>query len=384
MRKHINRVLVVAPDLGLESGGCYRPGGLALFSRLVVRALASAVEIKQLTVFSLLDTPGAAKAYQDYLDSAAMRLDIQGFSGSKLRLTLSYLTQRRRHDLAMFTHIGVGQIAALTPFARTSLWIVGIESWRRLAFHERQIVRLAAPLLSISQYSSDRLLHFNPSLPSAWPVHLCVEPPSTNAELPAVPQYEASARDPAVLVVARMSASERYKGHDEIIDAWPRVIEMRPDAQLWIVGGGDDMGRLRQRAAALAEPARSQIEFLGRLDQPSLANRYARARVFAMPSRSEGFGLVFAEAMMSGLPCVASYDAAAEVVINGDTGFIVPQIPTNIANACARLLVDDDLANRFSLAGRKRYEQEFSYSCFRRRFLGSLGLSTSNVEQLTH
>jgi phosphatidylinositol alpha-1,6-mannosyltransferase len=177
------------------------------------------------------------------------------------------------------------------------------------------------------------------------------------------------------LVVARLAASERYKGHDQLIDAWPRVVAAQPDARLWIVGEGDDLARLRARALALPAPAASQVEFLGRLDHEALLDRYSRARVFAMPSTGEGFGLVFVEAMRAGLPCIASFDSSAEIVRHQETGLVVEQDPIALADACVKLLGDDGLANRFSAAGRARYEGQFTFAAFRDRFLRAVGLN---------
>jgi phosphatidylinositol alpha-1,6-mannosyltransferase len=144
---------------------------------------------------------------------------------------------------------------------------------------------------------------------------------------------------------------------------------------LWIVGEGDDAARLRERVSVLPEPARHQVHLLGRLDHAALLDRYARARVFAMPSTGEGFGLVFVEAMRAGLPCIASFDSAAEIVRDGETGFVVEQEADALAGACLKLLGDDDMADRFSVAGRSRYETQFTYPAFRDRFLQSLDLA---------
>jgi phosphatidylinositol alpha-1,6-mannosyltransferase len=173
---------------------------------------------------------------------------------------------------------------------------------------------------------------------------------------------------------ARLAVANRYKGHDQLVDAWPRVVASQPDAMLWIVGEGDDASRLRERISVLPAPARHQVHLLGRLDHASLLDRYARARVFAMPSTGEGFGLVFVEAMRAGLPCIASFDSAAEIVNDEQTGFVVEQEADALADACLKLLGNDAMADRFSQAGRSRYETQFTYPAFRDRFLRSVEL----------
>jgi len=375
------RVLVVTTDSGVAEDGTYRPGGLQLFSRLVVRALAESTRLDRLGVLSLLDSQRAMDGtFSDLLATArSPNLDLRthGCSGNRMRLGLKYLRERPGYDLAVFLHINVARLGLLTPFSRLALWLVGIEVRRRLPVHERQVVRMADPLLSISEFSTAEMQRFNPDLPGAKTVHLSVEPDErwlTSGGHRAPRTYNAAERDRAVLVVARLAAANRYKGHDQLIDAWPRVVAAQPDAKLWIVGEGDDAARLRERASVLPEPARSQVELLGKLDHKALLDRYARARVFAMPSTGEGFGLVFVEAMRAGLPCIASFDSSAEVVRDQETGFVVRQEPAAIADACIKLLGDDRLADRFSAAGLTRYETQFTYPAFKDRLLRAVEL----------
>jgi phosphatidylinositol alpha-1,6-mannosyltransferase len=376
------RVLVVTTDCGVGEDGTYRPGGLQLFSRLVVRALAESPRLGQLGVLSLLDSQRAMEGTLQALlaPAKASRVDVamHGCGGSRARLGLTYLQERMSYDLALFLHINVARLAMLTPVSPLALWLVGIEVRRRLAPHERFVVRRAHPLLSISDFSTREMLRFNPGLREARTVHLSVEPNepwlSENPSLAAPPTYDATTRERAVLVVARLAVANRYKGHDQLVDSWPRVVRSQPDAMLWIVGEGDDASRLRERISVLPAPARNQVHLLGRLDHAALLDRYARARVFAMPSTGEGFGLVFVEAMRAGLPCIASFDSAAEIVEDQQTGFVVEQEADALADACLKLLSDDTMANRFSAAGRTRYETQFTYPAFRDRFLHSVEL----------
>jgi phosphatidylinositol alpha-1,6-mannosyltransferase len=373
----------VTTDAGVGEDGTYRPGGLQLFSRLVIRALAESTSLTHLGVLSLLDTqPGMDHTLSALLAPSRapqLGLGLHGCGGSRAQLALLYLRERWRYQLALFLHINVARLAVLTPFSRLGLWLVGIEVRRRLAVHERFVVRQADPLLSISDFSTKEMRRFNPDLPDARTVHLSIEPDESwlpkDARAAEPSPFDAARRERAVLMVARMSRSERYKGHDQLIDAWAAVVAQQPDAKLWIVGEGDDVERLRVRARGLPAPVCDRIEFLGRLDHVALLDRYARARVFAMPSTGEGFGLVFVEAMRMGLPCIASFDSSAEIVRDQETGFVVQQEPGAIAQACIKLLGDDALANRFSAAGRKRFHERFTYPAFKQRLLSAMELS---------
>jgi phosphatidylinositol alpha-1,6-mannosyltransferase len=164
-----------------------------------------------------------------------------------------------------------------------------------------------------------------------------------------------------------MNRSERYKGHDELIVAWPRVVARVPDAQLVIVGAGDDEKRLRK--AGVDSGAGDRILFTGFVASSDLDALYQRAALFALPSRGEGFGLVYLEAMRHRLPCIGSvHDAAREVIVDGVTGSLVGQEdPAALADAITSLLLDPERRKRTGDAGHLRLVSEFSFERFRSR-----------------
>ena len=89
-----------------------------------------------------------------------------------------------------------------------------------------------------------------------------------------------------------------------------------------------------------------------------------------MPSRGEGFGLVYVEAMRHGLPVIGSvHDAASEVIVDGKTGYVLdPDEPGALAAALVRLLREPGHAAGLGEAGRRRWAEHFRYGAFRERF----------------
>lgn len=150
---------------------------------------------------------------------------------------------------------------------------------------------------------------------------------------------------PANGVVGYVGRLEPSKGVDVLIASG-----VRP---LLIVGEGS--GR-----ADLEAKADSQVTFTGpRRDAVSLM---AGCDVIAVPSRQEPFGLVAIEAAAVGRPVVASaVGGLKEIVVDGETGFLVPpEDPAALAAAIGRLRDDPALAVRLGLAGRRRYLDLFS------------------------
>jgi glycosyltransferase involved in cell wall biosynthesis len=144
-------------------------------------------------------------------------------------------------------------------------------------------------------------------------------------------------------------------------------------AVLRVVGTGPDLARLERLSRDLGLGGR--VEFLGHVDFARLAGEYRRADVFCLPSRQEGFGIVFLEAMAAGLPIVAARAAAVpEVVSDGESGILVgPDRPDDLAAALDRLLSDPAERLRMGEAGRRR-AASYEVSRVSGLFLEAVGL----------
>jgi glycosyltransferase involved in cell wall biosynthesis len=166
-----------------------------------------------------------------------------------------------------------------------------------------------------------------------------------------------------VLFVGSLNKSQRHKGLDVLIEAFARVQASRPDVWLAVVGGGDWQGAYE--AMAVAAGVAGRVRFAGRVTDAELAQYYKLATVFAMPStdRSEGFGMVYAEAGAVGVPVIgANVGGVPYAVRHGETGLLVaPGSVGELEQALGRLLDDPDLASAMGAAGAARARAEFDW-----------------------
>jgi len=141
------------------------------------------------------------------------------------------------------------------------------------------------------------------------------------------------------------------KGLPTLIQAVSMARDAIPDLELWVVGG--DKAIEAMKGVCKAAGVDQQVHFWGRKDQEELVDLYAQSDVFVMPSLTEGFGLVFLEAMASGMPIIGSQAGGiAEVVEQGQNGILVPPgDPIELAAALRRLLTDPDLYARLKRVG---------------------------------
>ena len=264
-------------------------------------------------------------------------------------------------DLVLVWHI---DLLRVTPFLRTSapraLFLHGIEAWRRHGWLTRKLLG-DTRLIANSMYTVERATPFIPDASRARVVPLGVALP-TPVTAPLV-------HPPAAIMIGRLDAGERYKGHHEAIRAWPSVQRAHPDAQLWIVGDGDLRAELEQEALDLS--VGNAVRFFGRVTESEKDRLLAASRCLVLPSRAEGFGLVYLEAMRAGRPCVVGDDAAREVV--ADAGVAVdPSDRDAVANAIIELLELDATWETKSETARNRYADNFTATHFQNRLLDAL------------
>jgi phosphatidyl-myo-inositol dimannoside synthase len=269
-------------------------------------------------------------------------------------------------DWILFTHLALAKIHKAAPDRLRrpyGVFLHGIEAWKRLTAAETDTLARAELRIANSRFTAARVADAHPGV---GPIVTC----PLALTLPPAPPHPQSTQPfgaHTVLSVGRMSRAERYKGHDELIAAWPAVLATVPDAHLVLAGDGDDAPRLKEKAAAIG--AGGRILFTGFLSAADLDALYRAAALFALPSRGEGFGLVYLEAMARGLACIGSvHDAAGEVIVDGETGRLVDQSNVrSLAETIAALLLDDAGRMRMGAAGECRVRAAFTFEHFKSR-----------------
>ncbi len=238
-----------------------------------------------------------------------------------------------------------------------AIWAHGIEVWDEPRSSRLRALRRADLVLVNSEYTRERASR---ALRVAAGVRICPLGTASN-ETPAL--VGPSQGRPTVLVLGRVDPG-LPKGHDLLIAVWPRVVDAVPDARLLIAGGGG--GLESARALAAGSSAIASIAFSGFVPGGEIEALWREATVMAMPSRKEGFGLVYVEAMRHGVPVVASTeDAGQEVNLDGVTGFNVPRDrPDALVDTLVGLLRDRDLCARLGAQGVHRWRDEYCFSRF--------------------
>jgi phosphatidylinositol alpha-1,6-mannosyltransferase len=318
-------------------------------------------------LLSLNDTPELHR-----MQVGTREIVFTGAQRAKARFTATALRASRRHaKLVIAGHPNLAPVAQalriVAPRMKSIVCTHGIEVWERLSPLRLRALRSATLVLAPSEDTASRVVT-EQQVPRA---RVRVLPWALDPEFEVLQAHSSAGRLPAnfpqgriILSVGRWLASERYKGMDMLISALPRLLHEWTDLQLVCVGDGDDRAWLEQLAEGCG--VRKRVHFMGRLTASELAACYAACEIFALPSRAEGFGLVYLEAMAMIKPVIGGeHGGAPEVIEDGKTGYLVhhgdvPQLATSID----ALLADPALGREMGKRGRERVMRCFRFNVF--------------------
>lgn len=163
---------------------------------------------------------------------------------------------------------------------------------------------------------------------------------------------------PTTLMLGIVAQLRKEKDHSTLLRALARLLEAGHDVALVVIGQGDMYETLVKEATDLEIEER--VSFLGKRDD--VAGILKQLDIFVLSSVTEGMSNAILEAMAAARPVVATdVGGNPEVVVHGETGYLVPkQEPQAMADAIARLVMDADLRRSMGMAGRNRVERLFS------------------------
>lgn len=344
-------------------------GGIQRSGRLTAAALLSYASghNETCTFLSLNDQTITAS-----LRLGSKEIQFTGFNRSKLRFAAAAWQAAGRHPtLVVALHPNLAPIVAAmkfrSPRTRAVIFGHGVEVWSPLSPARRWSLRrcdlvLAPSAYTVGQLSSQQGIEPEKTGKLAWSLgpEFDVRENQTTTRL--APKGFPSGK--IILTIGRWDAGEAYKGVDHLIAALPELLRDVPDLHLVAIGGGSDLPRLEQLARESG--AAERIHFLPFLDPEKLNAAYDFCDVFALPSRGEGFGLVFLEAMSHGKPVVGgAHGGTPDIIEDGVSGYLVRygEVST-IADRLRTLLTDEPLRQRMGAAARQRVVRDFTFERF--------------------
>jgi phosphatidyl-myo-inositol dimannoside synthase len=312
-------------------------GGVAQYNRDVVEALDGLSEIAVIEALPRIADPVTGPMPAKY------QHNLSGLGGT-VRYALAALRRGilgPRPDFILCAHanlIGIAWIIAAIRRVPLMLVTYGVDVWQPpTSWIGRKGIKASKIIVSISQYTADRMAawhDFAPGQLHLWPN--AIRPDDYGIAPPAadlIARYGLAGKR-VIMTLGRLDAREKAKGFDQILEALPRLRERHPDLVYLIAGRGDDRERLEAKVAALG--LSDCVVFTGEVEEARKADHYRLATAYVMPSRLEGFGFVFLEALACGVPVVASRnDGGYDAILRGRLGIAVD--PDNQAELIAAI-----------------------------------------------
>jgi phosphatidyl-myo-inositol dimannoside synthase len=319
-----------------------------------------------------LNDPAGAQSFR----VGARRVDFCGFARRKAQLGAQVCGLAPRVRFAFFGHANLAPLglAVRLLHPRSQYWVMahGIEVWTRLGGLRRLALSRASRIAAVSAFTAramseaqglerERIVVLPPALDPVF---------SDATEETRPPQLPPGAR--VVLTVGRLVSAEPGKGVDTVLHALPKVLRAFPEACFVIVGDGDARPGIEKLARE--SNVAGHVVFAGEQPLEALRGFYDRCEIFAMPSRQEGFGVVFLEAMAHGKPVIAgAHGGTPELVADGVTGYLVRYGDAEaVADRLLALLGNPARRAQMGEAGRARFEQNYTFARFRERLLALL------------
>lgn len=302
-------------------------GGIEKVCKVAGKAL-SELYPENLSIFSIYDKQQDADT--KYFPASVFT----GFGAQKIKGIYSSIKKGVKSKIVILSHVNllpVGYLIKLiSPNTKLVMFAHGIEVWQPLSAFKLKMLSKVDSIFAVSNYTKDKMCSVNNLDKSKLQVlNNCLDPflpTEINADEKSnlYKKYNLSASDFILITVTRIAADEQYKGHEKVIQSMSSLVEEFSNLRYLIVGKYDVSEKERLDKLVEENNLKDKIIFTGFIPDEQLAAHYTLADLYVMPSKGEGFGIVFIEAMFYGLPVIAgNADGSVDALCNGNLGQLI-------------------------------------------------------------
>lgn len=325
-------------------------GGIEKFNKCFIKALEEIQTEENETAIEVVST------YDKQPDARYLnRIPFKGFSRNKLASVWYVLKQIRKTDILILGHINLSIAGVLAKILNPKVKLImithGIEVWQPLSFVKHRLLKLADTILAVSQFTKNQIVYhskidsfkiriFHNTLDPYFKVPDTFDKPEYLLH-----RYGLNKEHKIVFTLSRLVSSEKYKGYDKVIEAVAEIAKSNPQIRYILAGKYDEQEYTRIQHLIKTHQAEQYVQLTGFVKEEEITDHYLLADVFIMPSRKEGFGIVFLEAMACGIPVIGgNEDGTVEALKNGQLGKLVnPSSPCEIAQAIGLSVLKENM-----------------------------------------
>ncbi len=345
-------------------------GGIEKFNRAFLYAL-SRLESKALLIGD------AASMHDKQVEISYFNPNnYRTYNKSKILFVLKELFHAYRYDKVIIGHVNLALfgllLKRLNPSIKIYLVTHGIEVWQKLEGMKHQLLQKADVILAVSNYTKDKLIHINGINANKIEVfHNTIDPFFQFPDQFKKPEYlinryNIEQNDKIIFTLTRLAYTEKYKGYDKVIEVLAEIVKTFPNVKYLIAGKPDLKERTRLNELISLLKLEKNVFLIGFITDEEVTDHYKLADVFIMPSKKEGFGIVFIEAMACGLPVIAgNQDGSVDALKNGELGLLVnPENQEEMVNTLRKVLVKERDSEEQKAALQKKVSGYFGFPVF--------------------
>jgi glycosyltransferase involved in cell wall biosynthesis len=346
-------------------------GGIEKVNRIAGKALYEINEAsgkKDFKLYSMYDSNEDNVANKYFNNSA-----FEGFNENTARFIYKSVRTGIKADVVVLSHINlliVGFcIKIFSPKTKLILIAHGIEVWKSFPTWKKFMLKKCDLILPVSKFTKDTMTTLNTFPENQFKVlNNCLDP-FLSAPLTAdkderlLSKYELTKDNIILMTLTRLSANEKYKGHDNVLHALKKMIVTDPSIRYLLVGKYDASEKKRLDKLITDLDLNKYVVFAGFVLDEEIAAHYNLADIYIMPSKKEGFGIVFIEALYYGKPVIAgNKDGSVDALCNGQLGLLIdPDNEADIINA-----VDKVIKNKAAyIPDQNLLMKKFSYESYK-------------------
>ena len=283
-------------------------------------------------------------------------------NNSKLSAFKHIFNYRKNYDTFVFAHVNLAPLAIflkiLKPNANILFCTHGIEIWKKLSKTTEWIMNKST-VLTVSNFSKNELLKYNPNLKDIRLFPNCIKMQDTSKIL----ENPYNKNEFNILSVTRLSKGEESKGIDTMIKTIPLLIVQIPNMKYSVIGKGEDTIRLKQIAKEL--DVEKYIDFLGFVDD--INAYYQHCDIFSLPSKKEGFGIVYLEAMQYKKPVIGvNFGGPTDVIKHNETGYLCEYDNLNeLSNCIFEIFINKSKRIELGTNGYEYFIENFTYKHYK-------------------
>jgi glycosyltransferase involved in cell wall biosynthesis len=258
----------------------------------------------------------------------------EGFNRHRSKFVYQSVRRGIKSDVVILSHINlllVGFfIKILSPKTKLILIVHGIEVWKILPTWKKYTLKKYDLILPVSKFTKDTMIRLNAFPEEQFKIlNNCLdpflpEPLEEEKDKNLLDRYGFTNNHIILMTLTRLSAEEKYKGHDNVLYALQKLVISNNNIRYLLVGKYDAVEKRRLDKLTAELGLAEFVVFAGFIPDAEIAAHYNLADIYIMPSKKEGFGIVFIEALYYGKPVIAgNKDGSVDALCNGEFGLLI-------------------------------------------------------------